>query len=544
MHTLLIGIIRSANGPIVGVMALSAVVSILSILQPLLMQRVIDEGLMKADEYRFFFWLLIIILVGFGSIILSSLNRLAYTSVSMKILFSLREKVFAELFNHQKNFFVRHPSGDLLARIQGDVNEMQQFATDSVFALFSALIGLCGILLVIHNYSLPLTLAVLALLPFEFMILRPLYQPMEKSVRAMRENGSSLGQVILEMIRHIGLIQNYGASAMAVGKLNQLHQRQKALTLHNIKLQLVFTQLPGLVTLVGRGAILYYAGLSVIHHSMSLGELIAFLTYFGMILGPVQTLLGVLNAYPKAKVSFQRLESIMKETRVQSPLIEVDKGGLEIKSLIYRYPNTSYSVIDDLDLSVEYGETIAIFGRNGAGKSTLADIVCGLESPQSGRMMLNTHALSRKEQIRIAKLEQHPVILNDTLRLNLTLGTEHDDQHLFEVLNHVGLGEWVDSLENGLECVLAESGSALSGGERQRIALARLSLLKPAVAIFDEFTSSLDYMSTSHFYTLINELFPHSARIIITHDLEIITQIDRSYVLKGGKLHPMEFPHD
>lgn len=543
MRTLLGQIISPARWRIAGVMALSAMVSLLSIIQPSLMQKLIDEGMVKEDAHAFFVWLAIMMALGLGSILLSSLNRIAYTAVSMKILFAFRERVFALMFRHTKKFFSRYPSGDLLARIQGDVNELQQFAVDSMFSLFSACIGLIGVVYIIHGYSTVLTMAVIALLPFEFLLLRPLYLPMEKSVRGMRENNSALGQTILEMIRHAALLQNYGASALAAGKLSTLHERQKKLTLHNIKLQLVFSQLPALIALSGRGGILLYGGMEVIEHRMTLGELIAFLTYFGMILGPVQTFLGVLNAYPKAKVSFQRLREIFPDERNINRSPGVTTALLNVRSLSYAYPQSSRRLIDDLDLSVESGEMIAVFGSNGTGKSTLADLLCGLEYPDSGEIYVRSRRVGApgENAARIAKLEQHPVILRDTLRQNLILGNGGaTDDVLWEMLERVGLTPWVRSLADGLETMLGESGTTLSGGERQRIALARFALLNPAVAIFDEFTSSLDHISVGVFYELIERLFPLSACIVISHDPNVMAYVDRIYEMREGKLYRLE----
>jgi len=145
----------------------------------------------------------------------------------------------------------------------------------------------------------------------------------------------------------------------------------------------------------------------------------------------------------------------------------------------------------------------------------------------------------------IAKLEQHPAILRDTLRINLVLGkSDASDEELWKMLEYVGLTMWAQSLENGLDTMLGESGSTLSGGERQRVALARLALLNPAVAIFDEFTSSLDYLSVQGFYELIIALFPTSARIIISHDLDVIEYVDRVYEMRDGQLYLMEHRHD
>ncbi len=236
-------------------------------------------------------------------------------------------------------------------------------------------------------------------------MLRPLYKPMENSVRAMRENSSTLGHTILEMIRNVGLLQNFGASLVATDKLQGLHERQKVLTLHNIKLQLVFTQLPALVALLGRGGILVYGGMLVINHQMKLGELIAFLTYFGMILGPVQTLLGVLNSYPKAKVSFQRIQEILPHERSQNLLENIDTQGLSVRSLSYHYPQSDHMLIDGINLEMQAGESVAILGRNGAGKSTLADLLCGLECPHSGSIYVQCefHRFSRSERISYCK---------------------------------------------------------------------------------------------------------------------------------------------
>ena len=437
MRALLYEIIKPARGRLAGVMLLSVVVSLISVAQPALMQKLIDEGIMAGDASSFALWLACIVGAALAGIGFSSWNRIRYTAVSMQILFTFRERVFAELFRHSRGFFTRYPTGDLLVRLQGDTNELQQFATDSLLALFSACVGLIGILWVIHDYSAVMTLAVLCLLPLEFFLLRPLYGPMERSVRAMRENGASLSQTLLEALRHAPLFQNYSAAGFAGATLAASHGRHETLTMRNLRLQLVFSQLPALVSLLGRGGILLYGGTAVMAKAMTLGELIAFLTYFGMILGPVQTLLGVVNAYPKAKVSFERLREVLPPPQtVAADGTEAGEGALCVRALAYALPDAAQPLFSGVDLQVRSGETVVITGRNGAGKSTLADVLCGLERPLSGRVWVEGRAIRTAQNgRRIAKLEQHPVILRDTLRNNLVLGREAVPDEALHALN-------------------------------------------------------------------------------------------------------------
>ena len=538
MRALLYEIIKPARGRLAGVMLLSVIVSLISVAQPALMQKLIDEGIMADDASSFAFWLACIVGAALAGIGFSSWNRIRYTAVSMQILFAFRERVFAELFRHSRGFFARYPTGDLLGRLQGDTNELQQFATDSLLALFSAFVGLIGILWIIHDYSVVMTLAVLCLLPFEFLLLRPLYGPMERSVRGMRENSASLSQTLLEALRHAPLFQNYSATWFAGRNLSAFHDRHETLTLRNLKLQLVFSQLPALVSLAGRSGILLYGGMAVMHKEMSLGELIAFLTYFGMILGPVQTLLGVLNGYPKAKVSFARITELLPSPASAGDAVPAGEGTLCVRGLSYGLPDAPGLLFSGLDLQVGAGETVVITGRNGAGKSTLVDVLCGLERPCSGEVFVEGHPIRSAQNGRlIAKLEQHPVILHDTLRNNLLLGRDEvPDETLAALLDRVGLSAWLAVLPEGLQTRLGESGATLSGGERQRLALARLALLNPAVAIFDEFTSSLDAQSVEGFFSLIRDLFRDSARLIISHDMKVFDYADRVYMLSEGTL--------
>lgn len=539
MRPLLYEIIAPAKFRLLGVILFSAAVSAVSVLQPMLMQKGIDEGILKGDSHAFVFWFSLIVAAALGATILSIVNRIYYTSVSMRLLFAFRERVFASLFSHNRSFFGRYPSGELLSRVQGDVNELQQFATDSLLALFSALIGLIGVVWVIRTYSPELTLAALALLPFEFLAMRPLYKPMESSVRSLRENNAALSQSFLESFRNMPLFQNYNALGLAKNTLSTLHERQKVLTLRNLRLQIGFSQIPALITMIGRNAIFLYGGFMVMQHQMKLGEVIAFLTYFGMVLGPVQTLLGVLNAYPKAKISFQRLTEILpSETKPHTPVRSENAPLLCVRSLEYTLPHAGEALLKGIDLDLKRQESIAIIGRNGAGKSTFADLLCGLESPLAGSVRVNSvPIISPLNGPSIAKLEQHPMILRDTLRNNLTMGHPGiNETALRHMIERVGLGHWFATLPNGLESILGESGNTLSGGERQRLALARLALFSPSVAIFDESTSALDFESIHYFHRLIDELFADSARIVISHDLTAAERCDRLYELSKGKL--------
>jgi len=503
-------------------LGISMISSGIVVIQPYLMQKLIDEAFLLKDMELFFYLVATIVSIGVMGIALSIYLQYNYTKLSIKILFALRIDIFEKIYLNHKLFFQKYKSGDLLSRLQGDITELQRFGVDSIFGLFSALFGLIGAIIVMGYYDITLCLFALILLPIEFYLLKPIYPKMHNTTKAVRESTAFIGSFIIESLRYVNFIKKLNQVETRKENLNNLQKFNKEALLTQQRVQIIFTQIPIVISLLSRVALILFGGYKVIKNELSIGELMAFLTYFSMVLSPVHTILGILNNLPKLKVSIDRLDVIIPPKEKTKQFNTVSQNPvIEFENLSFSYPSKT-TLLKNLNLKINYGEKVIITGENGIGKSTLIDILLNFLEPLSGRVLLDNKDTKKIEtkviQNTIGLVEQEPVIFSTSLKENLLMvKKDASENELFEVLEKVGLSNFVNTLPNNINTNMSEGGANLSGGQKQRISIARAILKNPAIILFDEPTSTLDKDFVSGIDNLIDECFANSTKIIISH---------------------------
>ncbi|WP_151949157.1 ABC transporter ATP-binding protein [Aliarcobacter butzleri] len=516
----------------------SILVSLGGAVQPYIMQHIIDNAILASNINQLIFLVSISFFLTVFVMIISYINEIYYTKNSMNILFEFRKIVFNKLFLHDKTFLNKYHSADLMSRVQGDISELQRFYTDSVFSLFSTIISLVFICFIVYAYNIKLMILILIFLPIEFFCLKPLYPHIQNSTKTMRESTSNIGKFFIENFRYMLTIKNLGAKEQTLEKLDFIQDDYKNVVIKNKKINLLFSQIPAFISLLGKTIIVSYGGYLTIKGELKIGELFAFLTYFTMILAPVHTILGVINNFPRVKVSFNRVLEILPKDKDNIEL-KTTNFDLNIKNLEFSYSNNK--IFENLNLFIKERSKIAIIGKNGSGKTTFADLLCGFVKANNGDIFIGNEKIGENNYINfssyLVKLEQTPIIFDDTLKNNLLLAKNNaSEEELIDSLKKTGMCKWFRNLQKGLNTNLLESGANLSGGQKQRLALSRLILLNPKIIILDEFTSSIDEKDTTWFYENISTIFPNSTIIAITHNLNMLSHFDKVYLLENKTL--------
>jgi ATP-binding cassette, subfamily B, bacterial len=518
----LINYIFKEKRTILLLLGISMISSGIAIIQPLLMQQLIDKGLILKNIDTFYFLVFIIVIISCMGIVLSVFLQYKYTNLSIKILFNLRVDIFEKVFLNNKLFFQKNRVGDLLSRLEGDISELQRFGIDSIFALFSAILGLIGAIIIMFFYDSSLAFFALILFPIEFFLLKPIYPKMHDITKELRQNSAIIGSFIIESLRYSTFLKKFNNIENRKNILINLQKENKNKILKQQRIQIIFTQIPVIISLLARVALIIFGGMKVIKNEITIGELIAFLSYFAMVLSPVHTVLGILNNLPKLKVSINRLNEILPDIQNIQDVSSLSKDlDIEFKNISFAYENSPL-LFENFNLHIKKAEKVVLTGINGIGKSTLIDILLNFMEPTKGEVLLNNINIktinSETLQKSIGLVEQNPVIIATSLKENLQIAKKNASiEELFLVLEKVGLKHWYENLPNGFETILSEDGVSLSGGQKQRLSIARVILQNPSIIIMDEPTSSLD----RNFVELIDELidinFRDSTKIIISH---------------------------
>ena len=542
----LYGFVRPQRRAIGVLLGLSLGASLLALAQPWLVKTLIDEGLLAKDYQTLWHMAAIMIVAGLLGTVLAGVNRYLHTRLSGRILFALRDDLYRHLQRLSPTFYGRRRTGDILSRLDGDVAEIQRFAVDSLFSAVSAVIGLVGAVGLMLMLSWQLSLLLALLIPIEVLWLRWMRRKVEREVRSLRERSADVSSFLVETLPAMKFIQAAGQQDREAGRLDQLGQGYMRQLL-KVQVTEFFTQaIPGTLTSWCRACAFLVGGWWVIQGTWQLGALIAFSTYMGMAVGPVQSLLGLYVAVQRMAVSLGRVMELKQEAVAVHEATDprpmpAGPGELRLEGVRFAHDGRQGAVLDGVDACLPGGLKVAISGASGVGKSTLIDLLQRFYDPDAGRILLDGADLRELDlaavRQRIAVVSQDIVLFRGTLAQNLAYGAPQASREALErVVRLAHLDTLVESLPLGLDGLLGERGQQLSGGQKQRIAIARAVLQAPSILVLDEATSAVDEATEREVIAAIDELFAGRTRILISHRASTLADADLRLHLQDGQL--------
>lgn len=535
-----------------GLLGLSVCASLLVLVQPWLTKLLIDDGLLARDFSRLVLIAGLMILAGLLGTLLSGVNRYLHTRLSGRILFALRDDLYRHLQRLSPSFYGQRRIGDLMSRLDGDVAEIQRFAVDSLFSAVSSVIGLVVALAMLLTLSWQLSLLALVLIPLDVLWLRWMRRKVERDVRQLRERSADMSSFMVETLPVMKFIQSAGQQQREARRLDGLGQGYLQQLL---KLQVTefFTQaVPGTLTSLSRACAFLIGGYWVVQGTWQLGALIAFSTYLGMAVGPVQSLLGLYVAIQRMTVSLGRVMELRGEepgiSNPEAPLPVPEQGELHFHAVHFCHPGRG-STLQGIEARIPYGRKVALSGTSGAGKSTLIDLLQRHHDPQSGQVLLGGVDLRQLDlaQLRrqVAVVSQDIVLFRGSLADNLAYSVpDASREAVAEVARLAQLQGLIESLPEGLDSPLGERGQQLSGGQKQRIAIARALLQDPMILVLDEATSAVDEATEREVIEAIDHLFAGRTRILISHRPSTLADAELRFELRDGVLHALEVAHE
>jgi ATP-binding cassette subfamily B protein len=540
----LYGFVRPQRLAIAGLLGLSVCASLLVLVQPWLVKLLIDDGLLARNFPMLVLIAVLMIIAGLLGTTLSGINRYLHTRLSGRILFALRDDLYRHLQKLSPSFYGQRRIGDLMSRLDGDVAEIQRFAVDSLFSAVSSVIGLVVAIAMLFTLSWKLSLLALVLIPLDVLWLRWMRRKVERDVRQLRERSADMSSFMVETLPVMKFIQSAGQQQREARRLESLGQGYMNQLLR-LQVTEFFTQaVPGTLTSLSRACAFLIGGYWVVQGTWQLGALIAFSTYLGMAVGPVQSLLGLYVAIQRMTVSLGRVMELRgEEPTVFSPVtpkLFPTSGELRFDAVHFSHPGRP-STLSGIEATIPYGLKVALSGGSGVGKSTLIDLLQRHHDPQSGRVLLGEVDLRELELFelrqRIAVVSQDIVLFRGSLADNLAYAVpDASREAIAEVARLAQLDSLIASLPEGLDSPLGERGQQLSGGQKQRIAIARALLQDPLILVLDEATSAVDEATEREVIEAIDRLFAGRTRILISHRPSTLADADLRFELLDGVL--------
>lgn len=529
----------------VAIIALVLTASV-SLVLPIAVRRVVDgfrEGSQLLDQY-FGAALIIVVLLAVGT----GLRYYFVTKLGERVVADIREAVFSRVIGMSPAFFEKVLTGEIISRITTDTTLIQSVIGSSVSIALRNMFILVGGMVMLLLTSAKLSGLVLLLVP---IVIVPIVVMGRRLRKLSRENqdwiavSSGAASESLSSAQTIQAFTNEGASRLRFGEVTE---QSYDTAIKRVRTRAIMTMIVIFLIFAGVLGILWIGARDVWHGGMSIGELVQFVIYAVLVAGAVGALSEIWGELQRAAGATERLAELLA---AKDPLSDPEhpvalprpvRGQIEFENVTFHYPSRpDTSALEEVDLLIQPGETVALVGPSGAGKTTVIQLIERFWDPERGSVRLDD--IDLRDMMRadfrqaIAMVPQDPVIFAATARENIRFGRpEATDAEVEAAARAAYADEFLRALPNGYDTYVGERGVMLSGGQRQRIAIARAILRNAPILLLDEATSALDTESERLVQSAVDELSQSRTTIIIAHRLSTVQKADRIVVFENGRI--------
>jgi ATP-binding cassette subfamily B protein len=533
---------------------------------PLLVQRIVDDGILKGDRELVTWLALAMAGVAVFSALLSVLGGWLSSRIGEGLIYDLRTKVFGHVQRQSLAFFTRTQTGALVSRLNNDVIGAQRAFTSTLSSTVANTIAVVVVGITMLALSWQVTLLCLALFPLLFLVSRFVSGRLAGLTRRQMDGNADLGNLMTERFNVGGamLLKLFGRR----GEEDDLFAEKAAVVRDlGVRISLV-TRIFGasmmLVPALATALVYGVGGQLAISKTLTVGTMLALATLLLRLLGPLQGLSNVRIDVMTALVSFERVFEVLDlpsliEEKPDAVALPRSAGRLEFEHVAFTYPKADdvslasleavarvesrdhVQVLHDVTFTAEPGEMVALVGPSGAGKTTITHLVARLYDVDAGAVRVGgvdvrDVTLQSLEDV-VGYVTQDAHMFHDTIRTNLLYANPGaGDREVWAALEAAQIAGLVRALPDGLDTVVGDRGYRLSGGERQRLAIARLLLKEPAIVVLDEATAHLDSESEAAVQRALDAALEGRTSLVIAHRLSTVRNADQILVVDDGRI--------
>jgi len=487
-----------------------------------------------------------LVLVNF---ILNFVQRMIMEYTGHMLMHDLRMQLFVHIQSLAIAFFTRNPVGRLVTRVTNDIQNMHELFTSVISMIFKDLFLLGGIAVVMLVLNWKLALISFVVLPVVVYASLIFSRRARDIFRELRIKVAEINTRFSETIGGIRVIQLFRQEISNYRRFEKLNHENYLAGMRQIHVLAIFMPLIEVLGVVAVALVIFFGGGSVLSSTLSLGALVAFISYIRMFFRPIRDLAEKYNILQNAMASAERIFLIMdSRDRLPLPAAPINHQALELQNIEHiQFENINFSyvsgepILQDITFGMPAGETVAVVGPTGAGKTSLINLLPRFYDPSSGRVLLNNHDLRQLDpawfRSKIALVMQDPFLFSGSIRENIFQSQDppDEDQQRF-VIEASNCGPLIDRLPQGLDTVLSEGGASISSGERQLISIARAFARNPQLILFDEATSYIDSPTELRIQQALEKLMRNRTALVVAHRLSTVRNADRIIVLKRGRI--------
>ena len=514
-------------------------------LLPALMKPMLDDGF-RFGEQSPLIWLPFAVVGIFflrGALGFASTYIMAW--VQNKIVYQIRLDMFAHLVRLPNSYFQKHPSAKTINRITNDVNGVTSASTTVLLTIIKDGVTVIGLFAWLLYLNWQLMLIAVTVVPVLMISVRKLSKRLRRLMHAEHDNMVLMTTAIQEAISNQKVIKIYGGEAQEVSRFDQVANYLRGILMRGTVSAALGTPITQLTSAFAVAIIIAVAMYQSAEGMTTIGGFASFITATLMMNAPMKRLADLNAPIQRGLAAAEHIFSLLDEAPERdtgSVALDNVRGDIVFDKVSYRYPEAERDALDQIDLVVRPGERIALVGPSGSGKSTFANLLPNFLHVTRGEIRIDGHLIdsihlnSLRQQM--ALVTQEVLLFNDTIANNIAFGAtrqlSHDEIRAAAKAAHAL--EFIETLPNGFDTLVGESGMRLSGGQRQRIAIARAVLKNAPILILDEATSALDNESERYVQEALDELMVGRTSFVIAHRLSTIENADRIVVLKEGRI--------
>jgi ABC-type multidrug transport system fused ATPase/permease subunit len=472
-------------------------------------------------------------------------ENLHLSYAGQKVIYRMRTEMFVHLHRLPLSFFDTHQVGKLMSRVQNDVQQLQELVTQGILGLLASLISLIGIAAIMITMNWRLGLIMLGTIPLMILLVWVWQRYARQAFTRVRSAIAKVNSQLQEDLSGVRVVQSLSREEENMGQFDQVNRAHLDANVNAVKMEALMMPAINILTGLAFAIVITVGGFQVLDGVMTTGVLISFLLYVQRFFDPILELSMQYTSLQRAMASGARIFELMdvKPDIVDEPgAVELPavKGEVKFQNVSFAYEPGKY-ILNDINLTVKPGETVAIVGQTGSGKSSLVNLIARFYDAEKGDITVDGHSVrsvtqqSLRRQIGI--VPQDPILFSGTIEENIKYGKkEATREEIIEVAKMVGAHSFISRLKNGYDTQVGQRGGNLSAGQRQLLCLARAILTDPRILILDEATSNVDTNTERIMQRALHKLTKDRTSITIAHRLSTITGADRIVVLDKGRI--------
>ncbi|MDF1880381.1 ABC transporter ATP-binding protein [Sulfurimonas sp. MAG313] len=491
-----------------------------------------------------FVTLAITIVLRFGFFLSSVAAHFAFTEIAQDITLVLRKKLLLHLKRVAMHEYETLGSGAVASKLVTDMQTLEGFIGSALARSIVSILTLIGVATVLLLIEWRLGLLILVLHPAVVIITQLISRRVSVFKKEENKAISKFQNALIETLDLIGQIRASSKENEFIEKNIQDARELRDETARFGKKSFAAERFSFTLFLSVFEVFRALGIVLVLSSDLSLGLMFALFGYLWFMMTPVQDLLSLQFAYSNAKAALERLNKLFELE--QEPLCHNNKNPFKGKNASIKVEklNFSYSsglpILKDINMHIKAGQKVALIGPSGSGKTTLAKVLSGFYPPKEGKLIYNDVPLNeiglQTLRSNLFVVLQQPVLFNDTLRFNLSMGNDFSEEAILNALEIAQLSKFITEIPDGLDTLVGKGGVRLSGGQKQRLSIARMILSNPSFVIFDESTSALDVHTESDLFEALREFLEERTIITIAHRLSTVQNSDYIYVMEDGEI--------